>query len=67
MKRRDFICSAALAGAALEVVTGGAQNAQAQTLSCADLPRQGSKEVIRGKRAVASSQHPLVTQTALDV
>lgn len=32
-----------------------------------DLARQGPKEVVRGKRAVASSQHPIVTQTMLDV
>ena len=31
------------------------------------LPRQGPKEVVRGKHAVASSQSPIVTQTMLDV
>ena len=31
------------------------------------LPRQGPKEVVRGKRAVASSQSPIVTRTMLDV
>jgi gamma-glutamyltranspeptidase / glutathione hydrolase len=28
---------------------------------------QGPKEVVHGKRAVASSQNPIVTQTMLDV
>ena len=31
------------------------------------LPRQGPKEVVRGMRAVASSQSPIVTRTMLDV
>ena len=38
-----------------------------QADGCADLPRQGPKEVVRGKRAVASSQHQIVTETMLDV
>lgn len=69
MERREFLRSAALAGA-LEAVTAGAQRAEAadtETLSCGDLPRQGPKAVVRGKRAVAASQHPVVTDTMLDV
>ena len=64
MERREFLRNAALAGAA------GAQHARAassETNSCGDLPRQGPKAVVRGKRAVAASQHPIVTETMLDV
>lgn len=39
----------------------------AATTACAGLSHQGPKEVIHGKRAVASSQSPVVTQTMLDV
>src|SRR5882724_11315703 len=67
MDRREFLRDAALAGIAIEAATGSAQNAKAATLACEDLPRQGDKKVVRGMRAVASSQHPIVTQTMLDV
>lgn len=62
MERRDFLRGAALAGAALE-----ARAATSESLSCGDLSHQGPKAVVRGKRAVAASQHPIVTQTMLDV
>src|SRR5579871_3257076 len=68
MERREFLRNAALAGAALEAV--GAQKASGaatETLSCGDLSRQGPKAVVRGKRAVAASQHPIVTETMLAV
>jgi gamma-glutamyltranspeptidase/glutathione hydrolase len=32
-----------------------------------DLPHQGTKLVVRGKKAVCSAQHPIVTDTALEV
>lgn len=70
MERREFLRNAALAGAALEAVTAGAQQAPAassEALSCGDLSRQGTKAVVRGKQAVAASQHPIVTETMLDV
>ncbi len=67
MDRRAFLQSVAAAGTALGVAGKVDQGAEAQALSCADLPRQGPKPVVRGKRAVASSQHPIVTQTMLDV
>lgn len=38
-----------------------------QLVPCDQLARRGPKEVIHGKRAVASSQNPIVTQTMLDV
>jgi gamma-glutamyltranspeptidase/glutathione hydrolase len=53
-----------VAGAAIQA-TGS--SAKAEPPSREDLPRQGPKAVVRGKRAVASSQHPIVTQTMLDV
>jgi gamma-glutamyltranspeptidase/glutathione hydrolase len=64
MNRRDFLRSTALAGAAMQTTAGGAK---AEPPSRDDLPRQGPKAVVRGKRAVASSQHPIVTQTMLEV
>jgi len=70
MERREFLRNAAMAGAALEAASSGAQKAHAatsETLSCNDLSRQGPKAVVRGKRAVAASQHPIVTETMLDV
>jgi len=71
--RRKFLREA---GLGVAVAAGGSmlrdgEPAQAQSqaggIRCQDLPRQGPKEVIRGKRAVAASQHPIVTQTMLDV
>ena len=64
VNRRDFLRGAAVAGAAIQA-TGS--SAKAEPPSRDDLPRQGPKAVVRGKRAVASSQHPIVTQTMLDV
>jgi gamma-glutamyltranspeptidase / glutathione hydrolase len=69
--RRQFIQQAGIGLAATgiaavtsaEAASGGAQH----RYSAADMQRQGPKEVVRGKRAVASSQHPIVTQTMLDV
>jgi len=69
--RRRFLQQAGLGVAA--AATGGAvtdRRAEAQGQAgtrCEDLPRQGPKEVVRGKKAVAASQHPIVTQTMLDV
>lgn len=62
MERRDFLRNAALAGSALQV-----RAATSESLSCGDLSHQGPKAVVRGKHAVAASQHPVVTQTMLDV
>lgn len=67
--RRRFIQGAGLGLAATGL---GASVAEAAARGSAqyplkDLSRQGPKEVVRGKRAVASSQHPIVTQTMLDV
>src|SRR5271170_2475708 len=62
MERRQFLRSAALAGVALE-----ARGGSSESLSCSDLSHQGPKAVVRGKQAVAASQHPIVTQTMLDV
>jgi gamma-glutamyltranspeptidase / glutathione hydrolase len=48
----------------------GVANAKASTdgfVPCDKLERQGRKEVVHGKHAVASSQNPIVTQTMLDV
>jgi gamma-glutamyltranspeptidase / glutathione hydrolase len=64
VNRRDFLRGAAVAGAAIQA-TGS--SAKAEPPSRDDLPHQGPKTVVRGKRAVASSQHPIVTQTMLDV
>lgn len=65
MKRRDFVHTAVLAGA------GSGLAAEATAEAAASLPpgqgRVGPKEVVRGKKAVAASQHPIVTDTMLDV
>jgi gamma-glutamyltranspeptidase/glutathione hydrolase len=67
--RRTFFQQAGigLAASALAGSAGAKGAASAGSLSCDNLPRQGPKEVIEGKRAVASSQSPIVTQTMLDV
>ena len=66
--RRAFIHQAGLGLAATGLASATVANA---TSGAADahlqLARQGPKEVIHGKRAVASSQNPIVTQTMLDV
>jgi gamma-glutamyltranspeptidase/glutathione hydrolase len=66
--RRSFIQQAGLglaaAGLAADV---GAKTGGAGFVPCDKLERQGPKEVVHGKRAVASSQNPIVTQTMLDV
>lgn len=66
--RRTFIQQAGFGLAA----TGLAAAAQAKTSAAAavssdQMGRPGPKEVFHGKRAVASSQNPIVTQTMLDV
>jgi gamma-glutamyltranspeptidase / glutathione hydrolase len=66
--RRDFIQQAGLglAAAGLGAVTD-AKSTSAALVACDQLARQGPKEVVHGKRAVASSQNPIATQTMLDV
>ena len=67
--RRTFIKSAGigLAAAGLTATTGESEAAAVGEALAPPLNRQGDKEVIRGKQAVASSQSPIVTQTMLDV
>ena len=69
--RRQFLRHAggSLAASGLPAVgiSLTARNAlSASTDACADLARQGPKEVARGMRAVASSQSGIVTRTMLD-
>jgi gamma-glutamyltranspeptidase / glutathione hydrolase len=66
--RRAFLQQTGLGLAAAGLA--GTANAKASTdgfVPCNQLARQGPKEVVRGKRAVASSQNPIVTRTMLDV
>jgi len=64
MDRRRFLEATAAAGAAATLVpTAGA----APPAPLAELPRTGPKPVARGKRAVASSSHAIVTDTMLAV
>ncbi len=67
--RRSFIKSAGigLAAAGLTATNGESEAAGVGEALTPPLNRQGDKEVIRGKQAVASSQSPIVTQTMLDV
>jgi gamma-glutamyltranspeptidase/glutathione hydrolase len=71
--RREFLMAAGLglAGAAAPAAATAAAPAAAAAASKArgsvpPMSRQGPKEVVRGKRAVASSQSPIVTQAMLD-
>src|SRR5215813_398796 len=64
MNRRDFLRNTAMTGAALQAPRA-AKGAEAR--GGPPIARQGPKTVARNKRAVASSQHPIVTQTMLDV
>jgi gamma-glutamyltranspeptidase/glutathione hydrolase len=65
MKRRQFVHGAVLTGASASLPPAGAKAAPAEAE--ASLPRTGPKPVVRGKKAVASSQHPIVTGTMLQV
>lgn len=70
--RRQFIQQAGFGLAAAGIGAASVGEAAPRSASSAsylfkDFSRQGPKEVVRGKRAVASSQHPIVTQTMLDV
>ena len=66
MNRREFLRDAAMAGAAANVLIGTTSSAEAQT-STPPLAHQGDKKVMRGMKAVAASQHPIVTQTMIDM
>ena len=65
MKRRDFVHTAVLAGAGSGLAAEGTADT-APGLPAAQ-GRVGPKEVVRGKKAVAASPHPIVTDTMLDV
>lgn len=67
--RRDFIKTAGLGLAAtgLAGASGSANAAPVGEQLQSPLNRQGDKVVVKGKRAVASSQSPIVTQTMLDI
>src|ERR1700733_7340015 len=66
--RRAFIQQAGLALATAGLAADAdAKAGGAGFVPCNKLERQGAKEVVHGKRAVASSQNPIVTQTMLDV
>jgi gamma-glutamyltranspeptidase/glutathione hydrolase len=65
MKRRDFVHTAVLGGAS--AAPGTTETGTTATADSPPLSRVGKKPVVRGKKAVASSQHPIVTDTMLDV
>ncbi len=67
--RRTFIQQAGvgLAATGLAGASGTAAAAPGAKGSQPPLSHQGPKEIVHGKRAVASSQSPIVTQTMLDV
>jgi gamma-glutamyltranspeptidase / glutathione hydrolase len=70
--RREFL-KQGFAAASLSSVMGiaastsKADGPQKGQIPFSELARQGPKPVVRGKRAVVSTQHPIVTQTMLDV
>src|SRR5690348_4032688 len=72
MDRRTFIKSAAAAGAAARELVGVPAEAASESSArrrlaqdAVHLPHQGPKPVVRGMKAVAASQHPIVTETML--
>src|SRR5262249_18632152 len=65
--RRTFIQQAGVGLAAGALASATEAKTASTTPSCENLSRQGPKEIVQGKRAVASSQSPIVTQTMLDV
>ena len=72
--RRDFLKQGLGAAAAIRTFTaqGAAQSGTPdqpfRNATCSpELTRRGPKPVVRGKVAVVSTQHPIVTQTMLDV
>lgn len=68
--RRAFMRGGGLglvAAGLVAVAPGSAAGESPLPVACEPLPRQGPKEIVQGKRAVASSQSPIVTQTMLDV
>jgi gamma-glutamyltranspeptidase/glutathione hydrolase len=65
--RRSFIQQAGIGLAAGGVASSAHATSVAAATLYANLSHQGPKEVIHGKRAVASSQSLVVTQTMLDV
>ena len=66
--RRTFIQQASVGLAAGALASAAeAKPSAGGFVRCDQLSRQGPKEVVHGKRAVASSQSPIVTQTMLDV
>lgn len=64
--RRTFLKRASL-GVAAAAGASSVPRAAAGQVPCGDETRTGPKEVVRGKKAVAASQHPIVTRTMLDV
>jgi gamma-glutamyltranspeptidase/glutathione hydrolase len=65
MDRRGFLRDTALAGAALTMIAPTVKADAPPSPSLDELPRQGPKKVVRGMKAVAASQHPIVTDTML--
>ena len=64
-QRREFLKAAGLAATGTAAVGSGAVAATPRS-SAPAMSRQGPKEVVRDKRAVASSQSPIVTRAMLD-
>jgi gamma-glutamyltranspeptidase/glutathione hydrolase len=70
MNRRKFIRSTAgavAAGGIASLPGSGQEVRKPAQVTNYTLPRQGPKPIARGKKAVASSSHPLVTEAMIDV
>ena len=66
--RRTFLQQAGIGLAATGLAAAASAKSSATGMvRCDQLERQGPKEVIHSKRAVASSQNPIVTRTMLNV
>jgi gamma-glutamyltranspeptidase/glutathione hydrolase len=70
MKRRDFMRDTAIASGAASLIGFpelGVKKAYESQAAIDSLQKQGPKPVVRDKKAVCSSSHPLVTDTMINV
>lgn len=70
MKRRDFMRNAAVIGGTAGLAhlsKGRGEGKNVSQFPIDSLLKQGPKPVVRGKKAVCSSSHPIVTETMLKV
>jgi gamma-glutamyltranspeptidase/glutathione hydrolase len=67
MNRREFMRNSAIAMTAAGIADVSANAVETPAVPMESLPRVGPKQTVKGKKAVASSDNPIVTKTMLDV